>query len=441
MTCTNCGASIPSGGFFCGQCGTRVATPPPPAPVIATVAAPAATSTFGAVMIGAAAGDRRLRYGLIGGVGCLAVFLVIVTLAILILSAPSLAALIVSTIAAVLPVPIYAFLILWLDRYEKEPSWLLFGAFFWGALVATLISFVINSLVSFLFAAALGPQWAMMLTPPLVAPPVEEAAKGLAVMLIFLFMRHQLNDVTDGIVYGALVGLGFAMTENIMYFGRAFGSGGLVGVSVSFLMRAIFSGFAHALWTASTGAGLALSRESKNPLVKVGAPIAGFMLAMLLHFLWNGTSVLTGLTLNVSPVVYVFLIVPFTSALYLIPGILTVLVLVYFAWKKERRAIREQLESEVPSGVVTPEELGLLTGPHWKRTQRYWQVLLSHGPAAWLALRHFHEAVVELAFRKSQAERGEQLPSYAPNTDSPERCRERVVTLRQRLQTLGVPTV
>ena len=48
---------------------------------------------------------------------------------------------------------------------------------------------------------------------------------------------------------------------------------------------------------------------------------------------------------------------------------------------------------------------------------------------------------MELAFRKSQAERGEQLPSYAPNTDSPERCRERVVTLRQRLQTLGVPTV
>ncbi len=436
MACAQCGAALPPGAAFCGQCGARGAAPAP-APVVVAVPAP---SSMAAAVMTAAATDRRVRYGLLGGIGCLAVFLGSVALAILILTAPSMAALIVSAVAAVLPVPLYAFLILWLDRFEKEPAWLLFGAFFWGAVVAVIISFVLNTAISILFAVTLGPQWAQVLTPPLVAPPVEEASKGLAVLLIFRFMRHEFNNVTDGIIYGGLVGLGFAMTENVLYFGRAFASGGLAGVSVLFLVRAVFMGFAHALWTAATGAGLGIAREAKSPLVKVLAPLGGFCLAMLLHFLWNGTAVVSGLTLRVHPLVSLFVVMPFLSLVFLSPGIVTVLVLVYFEWKKEARIIAAELGPEVGSGVARPEELALLSGSHLARTRRYWQTLAGHGPAAWLALRQLHDALVELAVRKSQSARGEAVASHHRGAASEEALRARIAVLRARLATLGVPT-
>jgi RsiW-degrading membrane proteinase PrsW (M82 family) len=438
MTCAQCGAALPPGAAFCGQCGTAVVTAPV-APAHAVVPVPAPTSMIGAVMT-AAATDRRVRYGLLGGVGCLAVFLGCVALAILIMTAPSLAALLVSSVAAVLPVPLYAFLILWLDRFEKEPAWLLFGAFFWGAVVAVIISFILNTGMSLLFAMSLGPQWAHVLTPPLVAPVVEETSKGLAVLLIFRFMRHEFNNVTDGIIYGGLVGLGFAMTENVLYFGRAFAGGGLVGVSALFLVRSVFMGFAHALWTAATGAGLGIARETTKPMLKLLAPIAGFCLAMLLHFLWNGTAVVSGLTIRVHPVVQLFVVLPFLSFIFLSPGIVAVLVLVYFEWKKESQVIKAELEPEVGTNVVHPEELALLTGTRMARTKRYWRVLSSHGPAAWLALRQLHDALIELAVRKSQTARGETVAAHLRRAESEDAIRERITALRARLATLGAPT-
>jgi RsiW-degrading membrane proteinase PrsW (M82 family) len=438
MTCAQCGAALPPGAAFCGQCGARVVIAPPE-PAHAVVPVPAPSSMIGAVMT-AAATDRRVRYGLLGGVGCLAVFLGCVALAILILTAPSLAALLVSSIAAVLPVPLYAFMILWLDRFEKEPAWLLFGAFFWGAVVAVIISFALNTAIGIAFALTLGPQWAQVLTPPLVAPVVEETSKGLAVFLIFRFMRHEFNNVTDGIIYGGLVGLGFAMTENVLYFGRAFAGGGLVGVSALFLVRSVFMGFAHALWTAATGAGLGVARETRNPTLKVLAPAAGFGLAMLLHFLWNGTAVVSGLTIRVHPVVQLFVVLPFLSFIFLSPGILAVLVLVYFEWKKESKVITTELGPEVGASVVRPEELALLAGTRLARTRRYWQVLSSHGPAAWLALRQLHDALVELAVRKSQTARGEAIEAHLRRAESEDAIRERIATLRARLAALGAPT-
>jgi RsiW-degrading membrane proteinase PrsW (M82 family) len=405
----------------------------------AVVPVPAPTSVVGAVMT-AAATDRRVRYGLVGGVGCLAVFLGCVALAILIMTAPSLAALLVSSVAAVLPVPLYAFLILWLDRFEKEPAWLLFGAFFWGAVVAVIISFFLNTAISMAFAFTLGPQWAQVLTPPLVAPVVEETSKGLAVLLIFRFMRHEFNNVTDGIIYGGLVGLGFAMTENVLYFGRAFAGGGLVGVSVLFLVRSVFMGFAHALWTAATGAGLGVARETRSPALKIVAPLGGYCLAMLLHFLWNGTAVVSGLTIRVHPLIQLFVVMPFLSFIFLSPGILAVLVLVYSAWKKESKVIKSELEPELGTDVVRPDELALLAGTHMARTKRYWQVLTSHGPAAWLALRQLHDALVELAVRKSQTARGEMVAAHHRRAESEEAIRERIGALRARLASLGAPT-
>ena len=39
-------------------------------------------------------------------------------------------------VAAAIPTAIYSMLLWWLDRYEKEPPWLIAAAFLWGSLPA-----------------------------------------------------------------------------------------------------------------------------------------------------------------------------------------------------------------------------------------------------------------------------------------------------------------
>src|SRR5438105_10828820 len=61
---------------------------------------------------------------------------------------------IIGLICATLPVPIYVMLLLWIDRYEAEPLWMLATAFFWGALVAVFIAFLFNTSLSIIQAVA-----------------------------------------------------------------------------------------------------------------------------------------------------------------------------------------------------------------------------------------------------------------------------------------------
>src|SRR5437016_13919436 len=54
--------------------------------------------------------------------------------------------LIIGIICATLPVPIYIMLLLWIDRYESEPLWMLTTVFLWGALVSVLVAIILNSI-------------------------------------------------------------------------------------------------------------------------------------------------------------------------------------------------------------------------------------------------------------------------------------------------------
>ena len=85
------------------------------------------------------------------------------------------------------------------------------------------------------------------------APLVEEFAKGLGVFLVFVFGRRAFDGPVDGVVYGALVGAGFAFTENILYFATSLIEGGLSETAFTFVLRGILSPFAHVMFTAVTG--------------------------------------------------------------------------------------------------------------------------------------------------------------------------------------------
>src|SRR6266542_4864506 len=164
------------------------------------------------------AGVRRVLT--CGCVGCAGLFFLMGIGLVLVSAVPNPVALTIAAAAAVLPVPTYVFLVLQLDRYEHEPWLVLVAAFVWGAFVATFLAVIFNDLLGLAATSALGDKLGNVLTTGAIAPIVEESAKGSALLLLFVLVRHEFDNTLDGIVYGSLVGIGFAMTENILYFGR-----------------------------------------------------------------------------------------------------------------------------------------------------------------------------------------------------------------------------
>lgn len=460
MTCARCGAPAPSDAKFCNQCGAPFvaassgssatpstttpaaqASPYPARPANAAGAAPSGTvqvaspSAAALVLHHDGPAQRSLHYLALAMLGVVMLFLSATVLGILREQAREFPVFAISLVLAVLPVPIYATLIVVLDRHQREPRWLLFGAFFWGAVVAVLLAIEANTRIDRLFVAVLGRQWANLLTPSLVAPFVEETSKGIALFLIYRFMRFDLNDVVDGIVYGALVGLGFAMSENVLYFSRAYHSGGLENASANFYFRAILGGFGHSLYTACTGAGLGLAEETDNQAVRWLAPLAGYFSAMFLHFLWN--TVINVPIPPVSDVVSFLIIGPFMTVILTFPGILTLLLIMIFAWRRETRVIIDQLRDEVGRGVITPGEYALLCDDR-RRATEVWRTLFHYGPLAWFMVRQFYNLEMGLAFRKWHTARGERLPARAQG-QSEDAYREHIAALRARLNSMRVP--
>src|SRR6266550_7417020 len=185
-------------------------------------------------------------------------------------------ALLIGLVSATLPVPIYLVLVLWIDRYEAEPFWMLGTAFFWGALVAVFFAYVLNtagSVVVMLLTndVRAGETFGAVIS----APIVEETAKAVILFIFFFFKKDEFDGVIDGIVYAAMVGLGFAMTENIQYYGRAVMQAGGGGLTIIFIIRGALAPFSHPMFTSLTGIGLGLARQSRNTIVKIIMPIFG----------------------------------------------------------------------------------------------------------------------------------------------------------------------
>ena len=109
---------------------------------------------------------------------------------------------------------------LWLDRWEPEPPRLLVMAFLWGASAAVLISVLLEQVIDQTFGG--GPEKASFVTVAIGAPVVEEAAKGLFLLLMMTGRRRiELNTLTDCLVYAGFTAAGFAWLENIFYIASA----------------------------------------------------------------------------------------------------------------------------------------------------------------------------------------------------------------------------
>lgn len=154
---------------------------------------------------------------------------------------------------AVLPVPLLVAAFRWLDRVEPGPWRNLLFAFAWGACAAALIAIVANSFATrWIATATADPSSADTLGATVIAPIVEESAKAVAVLLIYLFRRRDFTGIVDGVVIAGVTATGFAFTENILYLGTAFGTDQLTGDSgiasvtaATFFVRIVMSPFAH----------------------------------------------------------------------------------------------------------------------------------------------------------------------------------------------------
>jgi len=306
----------------------------------------------------------------------------------------------VGSALALLPVVPVTFALLWLDRWEPEPTRYLLLAFAWGATGAALIAIIINSTLNVALGMIYDPTTGDDITAVVVAPVVEEAAKGAFVVAFWLLRRHEFDGIVDGIVLAGFSALGFAFTENILYFGRAYldgvassgAEGGVVLSAGTFLVRGIFSPFAHPLFTAMTGLGVAVAAASTRRSTRVIAPLVGFLVAVVLHALWNGSALLGDAFLFVYP----FVMVP-VFALAVGLGV----------WSRQRegRLLARHLPTYVAAGWLAPYEVPLLASLSTRRRLRDDAERVG-GPAMRRATTEYHEAATELAFMRERVLHG-----------------------------------
>lgn len=296
-------------------------------------------------------------------------------------------------IFATLPVPIYISIILWLDRYESEPLWLLAVVFFWGATVAVFIAFIVNTTGAVLVANAAGEEAGALYGAVISAPIFEESAKALVLVIVFFWKKDEFDGILDGIVYASMVGLGFAMTENVQYYGKAALEGGLEAGRNLFILRGTIAPFSHPLFTSMTGIGLGWARQSSNKAIKIIMPILGLGLAMTLHFLWNLTAVIHGLLWILT---YIFVMVPV---------LIGTLIVVIFAWKREGRIVREHLMCDFQQGMLTQDEYNRLCSVRGRMGASF-KALRHGGFGIWRTRMKYNQAASELAFHRNRVSRG-----------------------------------
>jgi predicted ATPase/RsiW-degrading membrane proteinase PrsW (M82 family) len=334
-------------------------------------------------------------------------------------------------------------LIRFLDLYEREPLSLLALMALWGATGAAALSLLGNDTLDSLLSGDARTVFASAVSPPLV----EESAKGVALVAAVILSRWvgrrfgiaTFEGLTDGIVYGAAVGLGFAFTEDFFYFlDRARSEGLEAGLEV-FQGRRDFFGPAvlhHALFTAAFGAGLGLATWARRPIAKVGSAFAGFAVAVTMHAVNNGLVevILTqryGLQTTAAwardePVPAAVtetaddVLVGLRLLDYLYIAVFVTAVALWLRY--QRRVIRSELLEEVESGLVDREDWALVTR-YRDRSARYWRLLRSGQMEQWRLLRKLHGSLVELALLKWRVRR------YGGDWELVQRARRMIATV------------
>lgn len=250
--------------------------------------------------------------------------------------------LILSGAAAVIPMFGYLFTIWRFDRYDREPVLLILINYFWGAIGAIILTLLFGSIldlfISFLFSDG---NFSEFLKASVSAPITEEITKGF--FLFLMVQNKKFDNITDGVVYGGAIGLGFGMTENFLYF---IANSSSIGTWIFVvIVRTLFSAVMHCVATGTLGAFLGYAKF-KRRLWKVLYAAAGLVIAIIIHSAWNSFISFE----STAWIGFVFMIIS-----------ISIFIIVFnLSISSEKKIIFSELYEESQNGLIPAEHLSIL---------------------------------------------------------------------------------
>ena len=322
-----------------------------------------------------------------------------------------------------------------LDRYEREPLVLLLGAFLWGAVIAIppvlfLEHGLLMALVESVRGTGVGELLVRAAARAVSAGVVEETIKGAGLLVLLWALRDEFDNVTDGILYGAVIGAGFALVENYVYFALT------PRADLGYLIfgRVVLGWLSHSTFTALFGAGLGYVREGHGRRWGWLVPLAGFVAGLLLHTYGDFVVYAADVLANAVPAARSDALLALGALLAdyvpLLVAQWVLLRLALAALRREAAVVREYLAAEVPSGVVTPDEYALLQNASLRASAEH-RYALTYGLRAYLTARALYQTATGLAFRKWHVALGD--PPKATQRQPEDAYRARVARLRRSL--------
>lgn len=310
----------------------------------------------------------------------------------------------IALVYALLPLPLLLYVYWWLDRYEPEPARYKMAAFVWGSVVAVAVALAVEGAVTRLTDLSEGQ------VASFVAPPVEEIAKGLFLVLTFTRARRAIDGYLDGLVYAGLVGVGFAFVENIAYYATSYlGTpdmkvAGAEGATYTFIVRGVFSPFVHPEFTSMLGIAIGFAVAFHRRWLRVLIIGVGWLASMLLHMLWNGSA---SLSAELFGLVYLALL-----------GVLTLLAAFAVVLRIQQREVMEQALVQVARrGWIHPAEIPFLARfPLRRYARRYARE--ARGKAAAAAVRHYQKLATEMAFLHDTVVKNRHNPDARARRDT-----------------------
>jgi protease PrsW len=283
----------------------------------------------------------------------------------------------------------------WLDRYEKEPVQFLGLAFLFGAIATALIAVGLEHL--FGVSSSLVGQASVPRSELGVGTPVlEEVARCLTIAALLFLVRHELDDLLDGLIYGAVVGLGLDAAANFVSISQT----PTVGNTDPALFGTMIGGLNQAFYGALIGVAFAYARRAPSFAHAAAASAAGVLLAIGFHLLhdylpwWVASA--PG---SVDGAWWRRIVGDLPNAL----GILAMAAIAAWTLGREAVLVSTQLAPEVDDQVLSADDYRTVTNP----TLRFLVLattLLRSGLRPWLIRRRLYADAVELAFRKHHLE-------------------------------------
>jgi len=191
-------------------------------------------------------------------------------------------------IGGFIPALIYLVVLRNTEKFSREPWRMVLGVFSRGATLSIFIAIIFELILYFIYKVQIEriyiflsehPDLDALILACVIAPFVEELAKLYSVTKA----KHQIDELEDGLIYGASAGLGFAAMENVLYELNFVFTGNLESFTILVFVRSISSTLLHASASGIAGYGLGCLYLRRT----YGKAILCVLCAMGLHGLFN----------------------------------------------------------------------------------------------------------------------------------------------------------